>query len=131
MKILSDEEFFEGILGGFSFLVANYFFKKQEINKGNLLVIVMLSWTCFWYIRKSGMNLYRQYKKENNISDKKLDFPIGGGNGILFAIITILIMIYLFLIKDKKIPYRKVLRFSIRDLGLLLFLFITGVFLNP
>ena len=131
MKILSDEEFFEGILGGFSFLVANYFFKKQEINKGNLLVIVMLSWTCFWYIRKSGMNLYRQYKKENNISDKKLDFPIGGGNGILFAIITILIMIYFFLIKDKKIPYRKVLRFSIRDLGLLLFLFITGVFLNP
>ena len=80
MKILSDEEFFEGILGGFSFLVANYFFKKQEINKGNLLVIVMLSWTCFWYIRKSGMNLYRQYKKENNISDKKLNFPIGGGN---------------------------------------------------
>ena len=131
MKILSDEEFFEGILGGFSFLVANYFFKKQEINKGNLLVIVMLSWTCFWYIRKSGMNLYRQYKKENNISDKKLDFPIGGGNGILFATITILIMIYFFLIKNKKIPYRKILRFSIRDLSLLLFLFIIGIFLNP
>ena len=131
MKILSDDEFFEGMLGGFSFLVANYFFKKQEMNKGNILVVIILSWACFWYIRKVGMNLYRQHKKDNNISDKSLNIPLPGKSAKILVILTMLIMIYLLFIKGKKIPYKKIYRFSIRDLGLLLFLFIIGFFLNP
>ena len=127
MKILSDDEFAEGIVGGFSFLVAIYFFQKQEKHHGNLLVIVLVSWACFWYIRKMGMNLYKQHKKENKISDKTLDIPMGKGKIIL----TILAMIYFFFIKGKKISFHKITRFSIRDLGLLLFLFIVGFFIYP
>jgi hypothetical protein len=127
MKILSDDEFFEGVLGGFAFLVANFIFQKQERGKGNLLVIIIVSWACFWYIRKIGMNLYKQHKKENKISDKTLDIPMGKGKIILI----ILAMIYFFFIKGKKISFRKITRFSIRDLGLLLFLFIGGFFIYP
>ena len=65
MKILSDDEFFEGVLGGFSFLVANHIFQKQEKHRGNLIVIIIVSWACFWYIRKMGMNLYKQHKNIN------------------------------------------------------------------
>ena len=131
MKILSDDEFFEGVLGGFSFLVANHIFQKQEKHRGNLIVIIIVSWACFWYIRKMGMNLYKQYKKDNKIPDKSLNIPFEGGKTRLVVILTILVMIYFFFIKGKKISFHKITRFSIRDLGLLLFLFIIGFFLNP
>ena len=131
MKILSDDEFVEGMIGGFAFLVTIYFFQKQEQNKGNLLVIVLVSWACFWYIRKMGMNLYKQHKKDNKIPDKSLNIPFEGGKTRLVVILTILVMIYFFFIKGKKISFHKITRFSIRDLGLLLFLFIIGFFMNP
>ena len=129
MKILSDDEFFEGMLGGFSFLVANYFFQRQERHKGNLIVILIVSWACFWYIRKSGMNLYKHYKKEHKIPNKSLSIP--GKDSRFFVILTILAMIYFFLRRGKKIPYKKIYRFSVRDLGLLLFVFTVGFFLYP
>jgi len=131
MKILSDDEFFEGVLGGFSFLVANHIFQKQEKHRGNLIVIIIVSWACFWYIRKIGMNLYKHHKKDNKISNKSLDIPTEGGNTRLIVMLAILAMIYLFLIKGKKISFHKISRFSIRDLGLLLFVFIVGFFIYP
>ena len=131
MKILSDDEFFEGVLGGFSFLVANHIFQKQEKHRGNLIVIIIVSWACFWYIRKIGMNLYKHHKKDNKISNKSLDIPTEGGNTRLIVMLAILAMIYLFLIKGKKISFQKISRFSIRDLGLLLFVFIIGFFIYP
>ena len=111
MKILSDDEFFEGVLGGFSFLVANHIFQKQEKHRGNLIVIIIVSWACFWYIRKIGMNLYKHHKKDNKISNKSLDIPTEGGNTRLIVILAILAMIYLFLIKGKKISFHKISRF--------------------
>lgn len=131
MKILSDDEFFEGVLGGFSFLVANHIFQKQEKHRGNLIVIIIVSWACFWYIRKIGMNLYKHHKKDNKISNKSLDIPTEGGNTRLIVMLAILAMIYLFFIKGKKISFQKISRFSIRDLGLLLFVFIIGFFIYP
>ena len=131
MKILSDDEFFEGILGGFSFLVANHIFKRQEKHRGNLIVIIIVSWACFWYIRKSGMNLYKYYKKENKISNKSLIMPLEGKSGFFTTLITILLLIYLFLLKDQKISFGRITKFTIRDLGLLLFVFIIGFFIYP
>jgi len=131
MKILSDDEFFEGVLGGFSFLVANHIFQKQEKHRGNLIVIIIVSWACFWYIRKMGMNLYKQHKKDNKIPDKSLSLPIEGGKHRLIIMLIVLAMIYFFFIKGRKISFQKITRFSIRDLGLLLFVFIVGFFIYP
>ena len=131
MKILSDDEFFEGMLGGFAFLVANQIYQKQEKKKGNFIVIIIVSWACFWYIRKSGMNLYKYYKKENKISNKSLIMPLEGKSGFFTTLITILLLIYLFLLKDQKISFGRITKFTIRDLGLLLFVFIIGFFIYP
>ena len=78
-----------------------------------------------------GMNLYKQHKKDNKIPDKSLSLPIEGGKHRLIIMLIVLTMIYFFFIKGRKISFQKITRFSIRDLGLLLFVFIVGFFIYP
>jgi len=129
MLILTDGEFFEGILGGIGSLAALYFFQKQERKSGNLFVILIMSWAIYWYIRKVGMNIYKQQKKYSKIEDSEFSISNGRKHGYL-VILFMVAFIYLFLLRDR-VPIKKISRFSQRDFFLISLLILLGFFVYP
>jgi len=120
MLLLSDNEFAEGIIGGLASIFVLYFYRKQERHKGNLFIIILVSWAIFWYIRKIGMNLYKQEKKDFNSTFSKDRIKR------LLITLSIPVLVYFFLIRGRRLPFKKLTRFSVRDLGLLAFMGIMG-----
>lgn len=129
MLILTDGEFFEGILGGIGSLAALYFFQKQERKSGNLFVILVISWAIYWYIRKIGMNIYNQQKKYSKIEDSEFSISNGRKHGYI-VILFMVAFIYFFLLRNR-VPIKKISRFSQRDVFLLSLLFLLGFFVYP
>jgi hypothetical protein len=58
---IGDEEFFEGLLGGFGWILSSLFFKKSQ--KGNPIIIGVSAWMILWFTRKIGMRIYIQWRK--------------------------------------------------------------------
>ena len=129
MLILTDGEFFEGILGGIGSLAALYFFQKQERKSGNLFVILVISWAIYWYIRKIGMNIYNQQKKYSKIEDSEFSISNGRKHGYI-VILFMVAFIYFFLLRNR-VPIKKISRFSQRDVFLLSLLVLLGFFVYP
>jgi hypothetical protein len=129
MLILTDSEFFEGILGGVGSLAAIYFFQKQERKTGNLFIILVISWAIYWYIRKAGMNIYRQQKKYLNIHDS--DFSISNGRKHGYIVILFMIAFIYFVLLRKRVPIKKISRFSQRDFFLVSMIALLGLFVYP
>ena len=75
MLIITDDELLEGLIGGIGWLLAVFYlrngFYKYKLNGTNLALIGIVAWCFWWYIRKIGLNLYREYKKTKNESTKK------------------------------------------------------------
>jgi len=129
MKILTDDEFFEGILGGIGSLAAIYFFQKQERKSGNLLIVLIISWAIYWYIRKIGMNIYKQQKKYSKIQNTNFSIDDGRKHGYI-VIAAIVAFIYFFLLRNR-IPIKKIIRFSRRDFFLVGLIILLGFFVYP
>ena len=125
MLLLNDEQFAEGIIGGLASIFVLYFYRKQEKHKGNLFVVILVSWAIFWYIRKIGMNLYKQEKKDFDST-----FSMSRIKRLLTTL-SIPLLVYFFLIRGRKLPFKKLTRFSARDLGLLSFMVILGFLVYP
>jgi hypothetical protein len=129
MKILTDDEFFEGILGGIGSLAAIYFFQKQERKSGNLLIVLIISWAIYWYIRKIGMNIYKQQKKYSKIHNTNFSIDDGRKHGYI-VIAAVVAFIYFFLLRNR-IPIKKIMRFSRRDFFLVGLIILLGFFVYP
>jgi len=129
MKILTDDEFFEGILRGIGSLAAIYFFQKQERKSGNLLIVLIISWAIYWYIRKIGMNIYKQQKKYSKIQNTNFSIDDGRKHGYI-VIAAIVAFIYFFLLRNR-IPIKKIIRFSRRDFFLVGLIILLGFFVYP
>ena len=129
MKILTDDEFFEGILGGIGSLAAIYFFQKQERKSGNLLIVLIISWAIYWYIRKIGMNIYKQQKKYSKIPNTNFSIDNGRKHGYI-VISAVVAFIYFFLLRNR-IPIKKIMRFSRRDFFLVGLIILLGFFVYP
>ena len=80
MLLINDDEFFEGFLGGLGWLVAvfyvrNAYYRRDGKFIGNPFFIGIIGWAIAWYIRKIGMNLYKQYKYLNKDKLWRLKLP--------------------------------------------------------
>jgi hypothetical protein len=61
VQLLTDEHFVEGILGGLgAFLAISV---KQVVPNVNPLLLATIGFMSVWFIRKIGMNLYKEQKK--------------------------------------------------------------------
>lgn len=61
VQLLTDEHFVEGILGGLGAIMAASV--KQLVPNVNTLVLAVVGFMSVWFIRKIGMNLYKEHKK--------------------------------------------------------------------
>ena len=99
MKLLTDNEFFEGILGGFGWIIAIYYIKHslKQGGQANFALVGLVSWAILWYIRKVGMNLYKDGKKMIKFKDREFDIDHLGKSTIFhhfFLNVFFLILIY-------------------------------------
>tara|TARA_Y100000588_G_C14197680_1_gene900974 strand:- start:834 stop:1241 length:408 start_codon:yes stop_codon:yes gene_type:complete len=135
MIVLTDNEFMEGILGGLASIAAIHFFQKEEKKTGNLLILLIISWAIFWYIRKIGINLYKAEKKERKIKDKHLSLNVGDWGKSIRTLIIIAggLFIWFGLVKGNGPNLNKILRISLRDIILIAFMFLIGglIYFNP
>ena len=98
MLLLNDDQFMEGIIGGFGWIVAVYFI-RQSMNKRkkiNIANLGLVTWAIWWYIRKIGMNIYNYRKKMLNI-DKK-EFTIDTNDNPLFHILFDIVILCIFMV---------------------------------
>jgi len=87
MLILNDEQIIEGILGGFGWLLMMYEMKKVLRGRANMYTTSIFAWTFFWYIRKIGMNLYKDLKSRNGWPDDALVVSIDNDSPHIFFLI--------------------------------------------
>lgn len=105
---LNDLEFFEGLLGGLGWIISMFYLKMSYKNHSNTLVLGLVSWCILWFTRKIGMRIYKGWREESYLKDRKnvgLTItnitPLSDNNfRILCAIITF-ILIYYFLIYNQ------------------------------
>jgi len=110
MLILNDEQFVEGFIGGFAWIISVWYIRRQ-LKDQNILIVGLCTWAILWYIRKILMNFYKQYKSVNKKNFKGFNINIQNKNILPFILITILvccIIMYFFLIKGS--PINKHLR---------------------
>jgi len=103
MKLLTDDQFIEGIAGGIVTAIM-YFIKKKISQESNILVILLISWPLLFYIRKMIMNTYFYLKKKHNIEKHSIEvkFPKDQDNIIIITTIIILLTtVYLLTIKGE------------------------------
>lgn len=97
MLLLKDIQLAEGLLGGLTAILALYI-KDNIKDKTNAIIIVFILWCFLFYIRKIMLNLYRHYKKINNISNKNLTIDVKDddfNNYLLIFSGSLLLIIYL------------------------------------
>ena len=123
MLLLTDAEFFEGIIGGIGWIIAIYYFRRIQ-KKTNLALVGIVSWAILWYFRKIAMNLYNNAKKTINMRDYALNY-LGNASSInhhVFINILGFSLIYFFIIRHSPTSTTKLMKLSMRDLPLFLFL---------
>ena len=94
--LINDEHFVEGILGGIGAFFAVSI--KEMIPNINPLVLATVGFMSVWYIRKIGMNLYKEHKKINDIKSSNIELNI---NPLILAFS--ILMTLLFILKPKNI----------------------------
>ena len=132
MLLLTDDEFFEGLLGGFAWIIAMYYVKHslKEGGEANFALVGLVSWALLWYIRKVGMNLYRDGKKTIKFKDKDFDLDHLGKSTMthhLFINVFFLILIYFIIIRNAPIKTSNIMKLSRADVPLFGFLIVTGL----
>jgi hypothetical protein len=60
--VLGDEEFFEGLLGGLGWILSVRYFRHAH--SGNPVIAGFVGWMSLWFIRKMGMRIYRDWRKD-------------------------------------------------------------------
>ena len=132
MLLINDNEFVEGLLGGLGWMVAtfyirNAFYKKDGQFTGNPIFIGIVTWAILWYVRKVGMNLYKQYKILNKDKLWRLNLPFNKLTKyniwlvvILFSCIVLLLMVL------RPSSTRLLFKWSNGDIPLILFMVILG-----
>ena len=100
MLIITDEELIEGLIGGFGWILAVYYlrnqFYKKKMKGVNLALIGAVSWCFLWYIRKTGINLYREYKKIRGNTEKKKIEVKSIDNKLFFILLLFLTFLFIF-----------------------------------
>ena len=120
MLLLTDNQFVEGIIGGFSTFVIMELFEKKIKKQNNLFIVVLICWALFWFIRKIGINLYKQIKQKYNIKNHTFELSIQNVFSILLSLLCV------FIIRHKQSLYFKQL--TIVDYTLLCIIFVIGFF---
>ena len=131
MLLLSDNEFFEGILGGFGWIIAIYYIRyslKQKGSNINLAILGLITWATLWYIRKVGLRLYKDFKKMRNIKERGIKLNLGESKLHHHFWINLIFLgsIYFFIIRNAPIQTNKLLKISKLDITLLSFMFLLG-----
>jgi len=128
MLLMNDEEFWEGIVGGLGWIFAIFFIRnglyKYKFKKSNFAMVGAVTFAFWWFIRKVGMNLYRQWKKLENIEKRELKIPIRDEKTIhIFLFLFLFYLIYYVLIVRITPESAEIaMRFSKTELPLLLFI---------
>lgn len=128
MLLMNDEEFWEGIIGGLGWVFAIFFIRnglyKYKFKKSNVAIAGAVTFAFWWFIRKVGMNLYRQWKKLENIEKRELKIPIRDQKTIhIFLFLALFYLIYYVLIVRITPESAEIaMRFSKTELPLLLFI---------
>lgn len=127
MLLINDEELLEGLIGGIGWILAVFYIRnglyKYKFKDTNYALAGGVSFAIMWYIRKIGMNLYRQYKEITSENKKKpVNLPIKKINvshifGLLFAFY---LLFYIFIIKLDPNSTKVALRFSYTEIPLIL-----------
>jgi len=94
--ILNDDHFVEGILGGIGAFFAVAI--KEIVPNINPLILATIGFMSIWYIRKIGMNLYKEHKKINEIKSSNIELNI---NPLLLALAILMTLLYI--VKPKNI----------------------------
>lgn len=87
--ILNDTQIVEGLIGGAGVFLATVV--KTKLKVKSALGMAIIGFCVVWYIRKMYMNVYAQFKKDNEIPDRKIELDIQPN--ILFAVL--LLVLYL------------------------------------
>ena len=133
MLLMNDDEFFEGIIGGIGWLVAvfyvrNAYYRKDGKFIGNPFFIGIIGWAIAWYIRKAGMNLYKQHKLLNNDKLWRLHLPFNKLTKYNIYLVTILFFcIVLLLMVFRPTSTALFVKWSNSDIPLILFMLIFGL----
>ena len=122
--------FFEGILGGIGWLVAvfyvrNAYYRKDGQFIGNPFFIGIIGWAIAWYIRKVGMNLYKQYKLLNKDKLWRLNLPFKRVTKFNIYLVTVFFFcIVLLLMVFRPTSTALFVKWSNGDIPLILFMVI-------
>ena len=132
MILLTDNEFFEGVLGGIGWIIAMYYVKHslQKKGKANFALVGLVSWSILWYIRKIGMRLYKDGKKIIKFKDRDFNSDHLGKSTLyqhFFINIFFLVLIYFLIIRKAPMKTYKLMKLSGADVPLLAFLALTGI----
>lgn len=132
MILLTDNEFFEGILGGFAWIIAMYYVKHSLKEKGqaNFALVGLVSWSILWYFRKIGMRLYKDGKKIIKFKDKDFDSDRLGESTLyhhFFINMFFIVLIYFIIIRKAPVKTYNIMKLSGADAPLFAFLALTGI----
>jgi len=72
-QLLNDNQYFEGFMGALGTMVSFFVFRKIfDLNK-NMGIVLGLTFISTWLIRKMGMSIYYQVKKDLKQENKTLN----------------------------------------------------------
>ena len=94
--ILNDEHFVEGILGGIGAFFAVAI--KEMVPNINPVILATIGFMAIWYIRKIGMNLYKEHKKINQIKSSNIELNV---NPLVLGLAILMTLLYI--VKPKNI----------------------------
>ena len=94
--ILNDEHFVEGILGGIGAFFAVAI--KEMVPNINPVILATIGFMSIWYIRKIGMNLYKEHKKINQIKSSNIELNV---NPLVLGLAILMTLLYI--VKPKNI----------------------------
>ena len=132
MLIITDNDLVEGVIGILSLFIS-VLFLQNLFNTSNLLIIGIFFWCILWFLRKIGMNIYKDYKEKNEIEDKK--FSLEGveinTNQLLIIGGVILFICLFFITKDiHSINLRNIFSLNIYEILLVCIVVVCFLYLN-
>lgn len=133
MLIINDDQFIEGIFGGLGRVLGYYFIRESYYKKdgkyiGNPLFVLSITWALVWYIRKVGMNLYKQHKLLYKQKNKNFNYPFGPlTKQNLIILMLFFNFCFLILVLNAPNSLRKILTWNNIDLPLIIFIVIIAI----
>ena len=64
MITITNDQLLEGFLGALGWVLFWYYFKNRA--QYSIVVEGFIAWTLVWWLRKIGINLYRNFKKNKD-----------------------------------------------------------------